>query len=227
MIERYVNLEIQFNKNIIQILKSHNLSVELLGSALFILFALSEERYDLLDLFDDNNKERRAIILYKQLELRGLLVETNSEEKSNFILTPKGKHLVTSLKTQFYKEDHIEVNTEVLEKVVKIEKIAEWIGEYNGLFPTKFRDHSKIVSDRLESFMEEYPQYSKETIIKATKMYIKSQEQSESGHQFTRRSLYFIYKGAGKDRISDLATWCEKALETKEDTLDTSIFDTV
>ena len=49
------SIEIQFNKAIIEKVKSLNFQVDQLGSILFILFALYEEKIEVLDEFVESN----------------------------------------------------------------------------------------------------------------------------------------------------------------------------
>lgn len=225
MTDRLVNLGIQFNKNIIKILKAYDLKIDHLGSALFILFALDEKRYDLLDDFDDGNRERRAVILYKELERRGLLESTKEDEKYNYKLSVKAEEAVELMRKEFSNALQADVTADVLEEIVKIEEIEDWINEYIDIFPKRFRDHYKTVAERMDDFIKTY-KYDKDVILKATKAYIKEQDNSDNGHTYTRKSIYFIYKGISKDRISDLATWCDKIKDSKEEnSLDTSMMD--
>jgi len=214
------NIIIQFNANIIKKLKSHNLHVDYFGSALFIMFALDEMRYDLLDEFDDNNREKRAIILYRQLERRELLIHSDEDELPLFNLTKKGRELVYQIKKEF-SENGIQVTAETLRIPVD-----HWATEYVEIFPKSHRSNVNDIVVRLDKFMKLY-NFDKDTILGATKMYIKHQENSDSGHAFTRKAIFFIFKNEKEGRVSDLAAWCDKFLDKKDDVVDTSIMDLV
>jgi hypothetical protein len=101
------SIEIQFNKNIIDKVRSYNFQVDQLGSILFVLFALYEGKIDLLDEFDDSNKQKRALFLYKELELKDLLTSSKEEDNTIYVLTQKGIDLI-----EFIKEQSNEVTAE-------------------------------------------------------------------------------------------------------------------
>lgn len=213
------SIEIQFNKAIIQKIKSLNFQVDQLGSILFILFALYEDKIDLLDEFDDSNKQRRALFLYKELQLRELIKE--SDNKTLFTLTDKGKELI-----QYIKENTNGTTTEQIavlgvdqlkEEVVKenSEDVDSWIEEWLNIFPKGIRTSGKLVrsdkpgcAQKMKIFMRDYG-YDKNTIIKATQAYIEAKRQE--GYMYTRCAVYFIYRvEQSKEKISDLAAWCEQ-----------------
>lgn len=209
------NLKIQLNASIIQRLKSHDLYVDHMGTCLAIMLALQEKRYDLLDEFDDSNRNKRAILIYRQLELRGFL---EPAVEHHFRLTKKAEVLLDFVRSEYIKDGE-EFTIETLDQVEEIpvrhepvETVSDWINDYISIFPDAFRDHPKIATKRMEEFINQYG-YDKQTILGATRMYISEQENSPSGHQYTRRSIYFIYKGVGSAQICDLATWCKKYVD--------------
>lgn len=225
------NVHIQFNASIIKRMKELDLSVDYIGSILFILFALLEGRYDLLDEFDDGNRERRAIILYRQMERRGLL-EADMQGVGHYKLTMKAVELIEFVTSEFEKENK-SITAALIEPVAEEEDVMEWIKDYVNLFPAgrffgrQLRLNHKDAARRMQDFQKKY-KYDKDTILGATKMYIREQEQSPTGHEYTRNSNYFIFKGVGKDLVSDLATWCENYLKDKEGVdkkLDTGFMD--
>lgn len=220
-----MNVDIRFNEEILEELKKLKIYSDYAGSALFILFALYEQKQSLLDKFDDSNKERRVIILYRQLERRDLLI-ADERGKNLYKLTDKATKLVEFVKSHNSKEIHAETFVEKEDVlVVKPEQSSTFIEDYIAIFPKKFRDHKISVRSRMEEFIELF-KYSEETILKATKAYIKEQENSETGHQFTQRSIYFIVKGIGKSKNYHLAKWCQD-VENAAPTVDTSIMDSV
>src|SRR5688572_2512015 len=95
------NLEIQFSVNVINKIKNLNLRVDRLGSVMFILFALYEKKYALLDEFDDSNRQRFALMLYKDLEMKGLLEQNTQSDAPHFVLSSKGTEFVESIKKEF------------------------------------------------------------------------------------------------------------------------------
>lgn len=214
------NLRIQFNANIFKRFQELKLSMEHVGSIIFILFALYEERYDLLDAFDDSNRERRAVILYDHMVIKGLIRPALEDEDVNFALTDKGIELIDFVKSEFEKE-HAVIQVEELE--VQAEKEvdqspATWVADWLELFPKGkvngryLRTNKTECLEKLKWFMKTYD-YDRDTIFRATKAYLDTQASSEQGHTFTRNSSYFISKQLGNsraDKISDLATWCER-----------------
>jgi hypothetical protein len=228
------NLEIQINTTIIKKVKALNFQVDQLGSILFILFSLYENRLDLLDEFDDYNKQRRAIFLYEELAAKGLITRSEKPEKNEplYHLTKEGMAFVETLKLEFklLKED---VTSEVIavtgietltETIIKQDEVEGWIDDWVDIFPKGVKSGGRLLrSDRvsclrkMKIFLREY-QYDKEVIMQATRNYIKSKEQDN--YAYTRCAVYFIYRVDGnsrQDRISDLASWCDDVLNKRAD----------
>lgn len=57
---------------------------------------------------------------------------------------------------------------------------------------------------RMKKFFAEYPQYRMDDVINATKLYLNNTEP-----KYTRRPHYFIEKGKGVEKQSDLLTWID------------------
>lgn len=221
-----MQIEIQFNKKIIDKIKSLRFQIDQLGSVLFILFALYEGKVELLDEFDDSNKERRALILYKEMVLRDLLIENENENSTIYILTKKGIELI-----EFIKENTNEITTEKiaitgvdqLKNAIVTDDVDPWIDEWLDLFPRGVKTFGKPVRSgraeclrKMQFFTKEY-NYNKDTIMTATKSYVDSKRQQ--AYEFMRCATYFIYRVEGssiKDKTSDLATWCEQVLHEKD-----------
>lgn len=218
------SIEIQFNKKIIDKIKSFNFHIDQLGSILFILFALYEGKIDLLDEFDDSNKQRRALFLYKELELRDLLSQA-TEESTIFVLTKKGTDLI-----EFIKNNSNEVTAESiavsgvdqLKTEISTNDVDSWINEWLDIFPRGIktggkpvRSNAKECARKMQWFMKEYP-YSKDVIMEATKAFVEASRQV--GYQFMRCATYFIFRieSSIKDKTSDLATWCEQVTHEKD-----------
>lgn len=67
----------------------------------------------------------------------------------------------------------------------------------------------KLLTDRLKEFVEEYPQYSKEHILKAIKLYVQSQ--APQGYKFLQKAHFTVKKqNADKTWESRLLTHCEE-----------------
>lgn len=228
-----MTLEIQFNKSIIKKVKSLHFQVDQLGSILFILFCLYEGKLDLLDEFDDYNRQRRALILYKELEMRGLIVQTEGDfikgkEVPLYNLTKDGIALVEYIQSEFNKMDE-EVTSETIAvsgveqlKLAITDDVEAWIDEWLDIFPAKVRSGGKLVkSDRIgcirkmRVFMREW-KFDKDTILKATKRYVSNKEQE--GWSYMRCAVYFIYRVEGSNKESDLAAECEQILQESTET---------
>lgn len=218
------NLEIQFNSAIIKQVHALNFNVDQLGSVLFVLFALYEDRVDLLDHFDDFNTKKRAFLLYKEMEIRELLELADTEDESHFILTKRGIELVEFIKGEFTKSneevtsENIAVSgVENLKEAINEDDVESWIDAWVDVFPRGVKSGGRLVrSDRqsclrkMKIFIKEYG-YGRDIIMKATKAYIEAK--SNENFAYTRCAVYFIYRveGSRADKVSDLATWCDQA----------------
>lgn len=115
------------------------------------------------------------------------------------------------------------IDKEVLVKKLKssitnknnFNEIDEWFDEWYSLWPRGIKvggypvkGDRKGCLKRLEKFTKEYPEYSKEVILKATKDYIDLCRINR--YNYMKLAHYFIYK----DNVSTLASYCE-AIEEK------------
>lgn len=105
--------------------------------------------------------------------------------------------------------------------IQKIDNIEEFVDEYRELFkglkPGAMGDKNACIK-KFERFMKEYPQFSKNVILNATKKYIDT-EGNNSNYKFLQKAHYFIYKQVGtKDNeVSNLASFCEEVGEVEEE----------
>lgn len=88
--------------------------------------------------------------------------------------------------------------------------IPSWIDEYRNLFPAKIRSGGYPVRGskkgclrKMEKFVRENPQYTKDTILASTAEYVNSR--NKVGYQHMKIADYFIEK----DGVSMLAAECE------------------
>lgn len=214
------NLLLQINPKIINILRAEGIQTDNMGSILIILFSLYEYRYDILDCFDDNNKERRSILMYRTLERKGL-IEKALEEKVHYKLSEYGINLVSKLKNEFDVIEEFKDNeAEKILNLVELSDVSSWIREYIKIFPSGMyfgrylRTNSKECIERMQWFIKEYG-YGKDIILAATNLYISSQQ---SSYEYTRNSSYFIWKDdKNRGRISDLLTWCENVINSNSE----------
>jgi hypothetical protein len=96
------------------------------------------------------------------------------------------------------------------------ETAFEWVKtEYIPLFTAANRDKGGHIKDsivRMKRFFAENPDVRKEEVIGATQMYIRETPDTT----YLRLPHYFIYKGVGLERISDLHFWVEKYRESNQ-----------
>lgn len=209
-----------FSKEIIKKIRSLRLPVDHIGSILFILFALYEERYDLLDEFDDDSREKRAMMLYRDLERKELLERIDDEVI--YRLTDKGMDMIEFVKEQMQQEIRPEIlEVKAMREINDSSEIDSWIKDYIKLFPsgklngryyrTSFRD----VSDRMRWFIKTYG-YGRDVILAATKYYVQS---FNGDYEKMRNSSYFIWKrhDETREKFSDLAVACENYMYDQEE----------
>lgn len=180
------------------------------------------------------------MVLYQTMHRKGL-IEPEDDEDVLYKLTERGVELVkfiNSLDVRRSVSGHTAIVERSTEEDTRIREasstskenivstrseipteVSDWIQSWIDLFPSTkiegryLRTNKNECADRMRWFLKEY-KFDKETIFKATKAYLQSQEASADGHRFTRNSSYFIFKGRTKfDRTSDLATWCQRVVE--------------
>ena len=112
---------------------------------------------------------------------------------------------------------------------------ADWenkIKEYNDLFPkgkrenssSSFRTNPKELFARFKWLFDEYPEYSWEMVLKATRTYVKHYK-DENNFTYLQSSKYFIKKDdKTKTTTSNLATMCYNIAEGNEDQVDNGSF---
>jgi hypothetical protein len=112
------NVEIQFNVNVIKKVKSYHFQADQIGSVLFVLFAMYEGQNELLDEWDDFNTSKRAILLYREIESRGLVEEAIGDGKGNplFVLTKEGTELIEFIKAEFKATDRSISSTQIVRR---------------------------------------------------------------------------------------------------------------
>lgn len=221
-------VNIQYNSKVLEKLQEHELHSDYLGSAFFILIALFEGKIELLNKFDDSSKNRRALILYRTLVRKELLKVAEDKSEILYNLTDKGVELVKWLKNEF--DDVIAEDFAVEPVLTKVDPVEAWAEEYVNIFPKANRVHPKVIPERFEKFFKHFPEYNdKELILNATKLYIKCASEKENGLEYVRMANFFIWKMDG-GLIFDLATWCSRYLQdknNKRESLDTSILNLI
>ena len=93
------------------------------------------------------------------------------------------------------------------DKNEELEEKWKWvIEEYIPLFKEVGKGSSpREVLPRMKKLFSENPDVRVDEVIEATKMYIRN-----TNNKYIREARYFIHKGMGTDKISDLLTWIEK-----------------
>lgn len=84
------NLILQIGMDSIEMMKRHRLSVE----DVFILLTLDENKIELLDAYDSNNKDERVLLRYQYLLRRGFLEETEKGNSVIYYLTEPAKEVL-------------------------------------------------------------------------------------------------------------------------------------
>lgn len=189
-----------------------------IGSVIIVLQALYNGDLELLDEFDRKNKDKSALLLYKNMELCKLIKKT--EDKQHYQLTWSGNQL-------------IEKGCEC-EEIKKEQSLKDWIEEWRALWKNergesyKSGNRTLLVSEkeiyeRMQKFLSEYAYLfknhsAKDVIIGATKKYI--YEFKKVNFAYCKNSDYFIlkgseYKGASK---SVLASECENYIASVNNT---------
>lgn len=222
---------VRLSNEIIDQFREDYISSDNMGTTLLILFALYRDDFDFLDYLDDSNKDKKMILLYRDLVYKGYLLENeDNEDGSNvhFRLTDKAILLIDSLG-----EDRLESKVEkpledvhkeyIINSKVVTPKAIElgdedpilWIKDWLELFPTRgkssypLRSGSGNCVNKMRMFLKTHD-YSKYKIFEATKFYLRDQE--ADGFRFTQTASNFISKaesGRGNIRNSTLETYCE------------------
>ena len=93
---------------------------------------------------------------------------------------------------------------------VSATKDMSWVAtDFCPLFSAVGRlPQTRECTERMEHFMQEYPEISKEEILAATNVYI-----NNTDPKFVREPRYFIGKQTKDGRMSDLLCWIDKINE--------------
>ena len=145
----------------------------------------------------------------QKLENHKYIVVQTPGLNSVYKLTPKGENLLIEAENILTK----------MKRVKKSVHLAEWednIKEYNDLFPMgkkegstlTFRTNPRELMERFIWFFKEYPEYTWDMVMQATRNYVKNFDES-TGYTFMQTSKYFIKKEDRSKTInSTLADMC-------------------
>lgn len=212
----------KLNENTIKTLKEYFKANEI-GSVAFVLEAISEGDYKSLDVFDDGNKDKTALVLYKNMELRQLIQRTG--EKKLYTLSWLGVQLLKSItECEGCKEEP-----------KKEEDLANWVGEWVALWKDNRGQYlkwdgrtlgcsEKDAFTRLNTFILNYSYLFKEhsakdLILGATKNYLA--ELKKINYAYAKNAENFIYKQEGRTKDttkSTLAAEIENYIAGKRET---------
>lgn len=97
-------------------------------------------------------------------------------------------------------------------------EVKEWIHEYRDLFPKglnnqgyPYKGDRKGCIDKMAKFMVDYPSFSKEQILNATRSYIA--KKARDNYNYMHLAHNFIIK----NNVSMLAGYCEQAKDNNEE----------
>ena len=127
----------------------------------------------------------------------------------NFIIREKGKLLLDFLSIESNYSDY--KNKKIIKKSNRVinEGFDEFIEEYRNLWKgLKVGSMGSPIAckEKMERWMKENPNYSKEDILKAARIYINSL----NNYQYLQAAHYFIYKKDGKEEDSRLSAFIEE-----------------
>jgi hypothetical protein len=125
------------------------------------------------------------------------------------IFREKGKLLLDFLSIESSYSDY--KNKKIIKKSNRVinEGFDEFIEEYRNLWKglkVGSMGSPMACKEKMERWMKENPNYSKEDILKAAKIYINSL----NNYQYLQAAHYFIYKKDGKEEDSRLSAFIEE-----------------
>jgi len=91
----------------------------------------------------------------------------------------------------------------------------DWVYEWVALFTARDKSkagNARMAKARMKKFFASNPQFRKDDVFLATKMYIRSVDNSK----YMMLPHYFIQKGAGIDAKHELLEWCERLERAKK-----------
>jgi hypothetical protein len=131
------------------------------------------------------------------------------DPETNIIIREKGKLLLDFLSIESNYSDY--KSKKIIKKSNRIinEGFDEFIEEYRNLWKglkVGSMGSPNACREKMERWMKENPNYSKEDILKAAKIYINSL----NNYQYLQAAHYFIYKKDGKEEDSRLSAFIEE-----------------
>jgi hypothetical protein len=165
-------------------------------------------------------EERQLAMIIKYLDSNGKFSKADIDS-----LIDKGYLFRTEIES--YNADELFVTSmfSSLRKVVEGKNVKStiidlsWFNEWYDLFPSNvtsgnYRVKSKPskCKENLKRFMKAHPKYTKDVIMKATKLYV--DEFAQKNYEYMQLAYYFIYKGNIND--STLEDYCERVINGED-----------
>ena len=176
---------------------------------------ISPEEFLVLIGLNNNLNIEHSKSRFTSLEQKGFIKKNLSE----VILREKSKLLLDFLSIESNYSNYKE--KKIIKKSNRVinEGFDEFIEEYRklwkGLKPGSMGSENAC-KEKMERWMKENPNYSKEDILKAAKIYINSL----NNYQYLQAAHYFIYKKDGKEEDSRLSAFIN---ETEPDNTDWTV----
>ena len=166
---------------------------------------ISPEEFLVLIGLNNNLDIEHSKSWFTSLEQKGFIKRNLSE----VILREKSKLLLDFLSIESNYSNYKE--KKVIKKSNRVinEGFDEFIEEYRNLWKglkVGSLGSYKTCYDKMKRWMSENPNYSKEDILKAARIYIKSLD----NYQYLQQADYFIFKKDGKDENSRLSAFIEE-----------------
>ena len=213
-------MKLNINANMVTTLRELGIQTDHVGSCLLVLECMMNGNYDVLDAFDDHNRNKHSLTIYKELERAGFVKRTPGS-KNNFALTDDGIIVLNNL-NDGYKSTVVE-ETPVVDDWIEQFRLL-WVDpETNKFYMTPDRRSLgasvKDLSNRMKKFLSEYRDIftslpgdltPEKVILKATETYIT--EFKKVRFAYAKDAFNFIMKQEGKTKDTTkslLATNCE------------------
>lgn len=203
------------NEEIIKTLENNDLNV---GLYLTLLFAIEQKlSMSFFLTYKDEIKQLQQLNIIEFDEINEGLFKI----KAPYSLW---SNTLNTMKIIMANKGQTKIAKSNLEKVAKVE-IIEWIDKWLALFPKgmnkklgyDIHGNKSECLNRMSKFRRDnFDKYNSETIILATKLYLKEQERNKWA--FTKKNVKFIYDENG----SMLENYCDRIVEGdyEEDDLD-------
>ena len=168
-----------------------------------ILSLLYKRDYELLSEYTNRAKEFYKTVC--QILLNKGLIKNNE----GLEITSEGVKVL-----QLLKEEDIKLNVEYAKPVEGEYSTTQLVDEFREIFPAgsingyPSRGDKRGCLKKMKQFRKNYPEFSPELILEATKQYI--EERKRENYAYLMQAHYFI----DKNKVSLLASKCEELMES-------------